>query len=90
MSPPSATEPVLAGIARLLAIAGGLVVVALAVVVTASVLMRWLAGSGMDGDFELVQMGLALAGIPHKKGGVQAAMDFLVSQHQGAAKGKAA
>jgi alanine-glyoxylate transaminase/serine-glyoxylate transaminase/serine-pyruvate transaminase len=24
-------------------------------------------------------MGLALAGVPHKKGGVQAAMDYLIS-----------
>ena len=28
-----------------------------------------------------VEMGLALAGVPHKKGGVQAAMDYLVSAH---------
>ncbi len=31
------------------------------VLVTASVLMRWLGGEGVNGDFELVQMGLALA-----------------------------
>jgi TRAP-type C4-dicarboxylate transport system permease small subunit len=35
--------------------------VGLAGVVTASVLMRWLGGQGINGDFELVQMGLALA-----------------------------
>jgi alanine-glyoxylate transaminase/serine-glyoxylate transaminase/serine-pyruvate transaminase len=34
------------------------------------------------------EMGLALAGIPHKKGGAQAAMDYLVSAH--AAAGRAA
>ena len=28
-------------------------------------------------------MALALAGIPHKKGGVQAAMDYIVSAHAG-------
>jgi alanine-glyoxylate transaminase/serine-glyoxylate transaminase/serine-pyruvate transaminase len=32
------------------------------------------------------EMALALANIPHKKGGVQAAMDYLVSQHGSAAK----
>jgi alanine-glyoxylate transaminase/serine-glyoxylate transaminase/serine-pyruvate transaminase len=32
------------------------------------------------------EMALALAGIPHKKGGVQAAMDYLVSAHSSAAK----
>jgi alanine-glyoxylate transaminase/serine-glyoxylate transaminase/serine-pyruvate transaminase len=31
-------------------------------------------------------MALALAGIPHKKGGVQAAMDYLVSRHGSATK----
>jgi alanine-glyoxylate transaminase/serine-glyoxylate transaminase/serine-pyruvate transaminase len=32
------------------------------------------------------EMALALAGIPHKKGGVQAAMDYLVSAHSSASK----
>jgi alanine-glyoxylate transaminase/serine-glyoxylate transaminase/serine-pyruvate transaminase len=27
------------------------------------------------------EMALALAGIPHKKGGVQAAVDYLISAH---------
>jgi alanine-glyoxylate transaminase/serine-glyoxylate transaminase/serine-pyruvate transaminase len=35
------------------------------------------------------EMGLALAGIPHKKGGVQAAMDYLVSAHAGAGRAAA-
>lgn len=50
-----------ARIARVLAIAGGVVVVGLAGLVTLSVLMRWLGGQGINGDFEMVQMGLALA-----------------------------
>ena len=50
-----------ARIARVLAIAGGILVVGLAGLVTASVLMRWLGGQGINGDFELVQTGLALA-----------------------------
>jgi alanine-glyoxylate transaminase / serine-glyoxylate transaminase / serine-pyruvate transaminase len=35
------------------------------------------------------EMALALAGIPHKKGGVQAAMDYLVSVHGSAARAAA-
>ena len=48
-------------IARVLAIAGGALVVGLAILVTVSVLLRWLGGQGVNGDFELVQTGLALA-----------------------------
>ena len=33
----------------------------------------------MIGALAGVEMALALAGVPHKKGGVQAAMDYLVS-----------
>ena len=33
------------------------------------------------GALAATEMALALAGIPHKKGGVQAAMDYLVSAH---------
>ncbi|HEX2554843.1 MAG TPA: TRAP transporter small permease [Microvirga sp.] len=50
-----------ARIARVLAIAGGVVVVGLAGLVTTSVLLRWLGGQGINGDFEMVQTGLALA-----------------------------
>jgi alanine-glyoxylate transaminase/serine-glyoxylate transaminase/serine-pyruvate transaminase len=35
------------------------------------------------GALGITEMALALAGIPHKKGGVQAAMDYLVSAHSG-------
>jgi alanine-glyoxylate transaminase/serine-glyoxylate transaminase/serine-pyruvate transaminase len=38
------------------------------------------------GALSATEMALSLAGIPHKKGGAQAAMDFLVSQHGSAAK----
>jgi alanine-glyoxylate transaminase/serine-glyoxylate transaminase/serine-pyruvate transaminase len=34
-------------------------------------------------------MALALAGIPHKKGGVQAAVDFLISAHAAPARAAA-
>ncbi len=35
------------------------------------------------GALGITEMALTLAGIPHKKGGVQAAMDYLVSAHSG-------
>jgi alanine-glyoxylate transaminase/serine-glyoxylate transaminase/serine-pyruvate transaminase len=38
------------------------------------------------GGLAATEMALALAGIPHKKGGVQAALDYLVSAHSSAAK----
>ena len=44
-----------------LGIGGGALMLALAVLVTVSVLMRWLTSDGIGGDFELVQTGLALA-----------------------------
>ena len=34
-------------------------------------------------------MALALAGVPHKKGGVQAAMDYFVSAHAAPARAAA-
>jgi alanine-glyoxylate transaminase/serine-glyoxylate transaminase/serine-pyruvate transaminase len=40
----------------------------------------------MLGGLAATEMALALANIQHKKGGVQAAMDYLVSQHGRAAK----
>ena len=54
-------ETFLARGARLLAIAGGLLMAAVAVLVTTSVLLRWVTDSGISGDFELVQIGLAVS-----------------------------
>lgn len=45
----------------IVAIAGGVLVFAIAALVTASVLLRWLSGMPIPGDFEMVQMGVALA-----------------------------
>jgi len=42
------------------------------------------------GALAITEMALTLAGVPIKKGGVQAAMDYLVSAHGGAAKKAAA
>ena len=44
----------------------------------------WLAGV-----LAVTEMALAVAGIPHKKGGVQAAMDYLVSVHRSPARAAA-
>src|SRR6516165_3718296 len=41
------------------------------------------------GALAATEMALALAGIPHKKGGVQAAMDYIVSAHSGGARAAA-
>jgi alanine-glyoxylate transaminase/serine-glyoxylate transaminase/serine-pyruvate transaminase len=38
------------------------------------------------GALGITEMALSLANIPHKKGGVQAAVDYLVSAHGSAAK----
>src|SRR5499425_3480642 len=41
------------------------------------------------GALATTEMALALAGIPHKKGGVQAAVDYLISAHAGPARAAA-
>jgi alanine-glyoxylate transaminase/serine-glyoxylate transaminase/serine-pyruvate transaminase len=41
------------------------------------------------GALASTEMALALAGIPHKKGGVQAAIDYLISAHAGPARAAA-
>ncbi len=50
----------LAALTRPLAIAGGLLSVCLAVIVTVHVCLRWLFNSQVPGDIELVQIGTAL------------------------------
>ena len=44
----------------------------------------------LAGTLAGVEMGLALAGVPHKKGGIAAAMDYLVSTKTAAVKNPAA
>src|ERR1700731_4882339 len=41
------------------------------------------------GVLAMTEMALGLAGIPHKKGGVQAAMDYIASAHSGGARAAA-
>jgi alanine-glyoxylate transaminase/serine-glyoxylate transaminase/serine-pyruvate transaminase len=45
--------------------------------------------AAMMAGLAATEMALSLAKIPHKKGGVQAAMDYLVSQHAGPARAAA-
>jgi TRAP-type C4-dicarboxylate transport system permease small subunit len=47
--------------ARALALCGGILLLAAGGTVTASVLLRWLAGNGINGDFEMMEMATALA-----------------------------
>jgi TRAP-type C4-dicarboxylate transport system permease small subunit len=58
---PIPREPSLNRVAGALALAGGLLCVGLALLVTGSVLKRWATNQGIEGDFELVQISLALA-----------------------------
>jgi TRAP-type C4-dicarboxylate transport system permease small subunit len=51
----------LVAITRPLAIAGGLLMLAVSIMVTLSVLMRWVINVSVPGDIELVQIGTALA-----------------------------
>jgi TRAP-type C4-dicarboxylate transport system permease small subunit len=51
----------IARIASLLAFAGGVVLLGVAFLTTVSVLLRWLAGGPIKGDFELVSLGSGLA-----------------------------
>jgi TRAP-type C4-dicarboxylate transport system permease small subunit len=48
--------PRLTALAEGLALVGGTLMLVVACLVTVSVLMRWLAGDGISGDFELVQI----------------------------------
>ncbi|WP_207476129.1 TRAP transporter small permease [Arenibaculum pallidiluteum] len=51
----------LRALAEGLALAGGVLMLAVACLVTASVLMRWLLDEGISGDFEIVQISTAVA-----------------------------
>ena len=60
-APPPPQDHGATRLARVLALLGGFLLVGLAGLVTTSVLLRWSGGQGVNGDFELVQMGLAVA-----------------------------
>ena len=60
-APPLPEHSVVARMARALATAGGLISVATALLVTTSVTLRWLGFGSINGDFELVQIGVALS-----------------------------
>lgn len=61
-----------------LSIAGGVVLLATALMVTASVLLRWLAGGPIPGDFELVSIGAGIAGFLFLAQGTRARANILV------------
>ena len=58
---PPAVPRILETIAKILALVGGTVALVIAVVVVASVLTRWLFSTPIPGDFELAQIGTAVA-----------------------------
>ena len=60
-APPLPEHSPVARVARALAIIGGLLSVASALLVTTSVTLRWLGFGSINGDFELVQIGVALS-----------------------------
>ncbi len=60
-APPLPEHSPVARVARALAIVGGLLSVATALLVTTSVTLRWLGLGSINGDFELVQIGVALS-----------------------------
>jgi TRAP-type C4-dicarboxylate transport system permease small subunit len=60
-APPLPEHSPVARVARVLAIVGGLLSVASALLVTTSVTLRWLGFGSINGDFELVQIGVALS-----------------------------
>jgi TRAP-type C4-dicarboxylate transport system permease small subunit len=59
--PPPPPDPAIGRATRLVAILGGCLSIATATLVTVSVLGRWLGFGSINGDFELVQMGVALS-----------------------------
>ncbi len=61
MSQPAPPAGPIARLATIVALGAGIVLLAVAFMVTASVLLRWLAGQPIRGDVELVQLGGGLA-----------------------------
>jgi TRAP-type C4-dicarboxylate transport system permease small subunit len=53
--------PGIGRLVRLLALTGGGILLGIAGLVTTSVLLRMITGAGIDGDFEMVQVGAAIA-----------------------------
>jgi TRAP-type C4-dicarboxylate transport system permease small subunit len=52
--------PLLGGAARMLALIGGGLLLGISGLVTTSVMMRWVLGEGIEGDFEFVQTAAAV------------------------------
>jgi TRAP-type C4-dicarboxylate transport system permease small subunit len=58
---PSAVPPPLARVIEQVALAGGLIMLAAAILVCVSVGLRWATSNSVPGDFEMVQIAVALA-----------------------------
>jgi TRAP-type C4-dicarboxylate transport system permease small subunit len=56
-----ARPPLVERLSAVIAVLGGLLAVCIAILVVSSVIGRWLYNSPINGDFELVQMGTAVA-----------------------------
>lgn len=52
----------ISSVSRWLAVGGGVLITAMAVMVTVSAILRWLVNESLPGDIELVQMATAVAG----------------------------
>ncbi len=59
--PENGFERLIERLATTLAVLGGLILIALALLVSASILGRWLVGQEITGAFEIVQVGVAIA-----------------------------
>lgn len=59
--PPPPPDPAIGRATRWVALIGGAISIATALLVTASVTRRWLGFGAVNGDFELVQVGVALS-----------------------------
>ncbi|EHL96454.1 hypothetical protein HMPREF9946_04775 [Acetobacteraceae bacterium AT-5844] len=75
---PSAPEGWTARLAGILALAGGMVVLAAAALCTVSVLRRWLLGLPVPGDFELISIGCGLGAFGFLAFGTLARANILV------------
>ncbi len=56
-----AAKPPVEAVTGMVAMLGGLMTLAVALLATTSILLRWLAGMPIDGDFEYVKMATAIA-----------------------------
>jgi TRAP-type C4-dicarboxylate transport system permease small subunit len=78
MSPPEPARGAVPRLATLLAMAGGVVILAAAGLTVVSVLRRWLLGQPVPGDFELVSIGCGIGAFGFLAYGTLARSNILV------------